>query len=63
MKFSALTLLAATCVAPVAGEFYFKENFNDDVSDEEDNTMTWLYTVFLRRDSIFCGGVRRRRSL
>ena len=38
MKFSALTLFAATCVAPVAGEFYMKENFNDDVSDEEDST-------------------------
>jgi hypothetical protein len=33
MKFSALALLVATCCAsPVAGEFYFKENFNDDVS-------------------------------
>jgi hypothetical protein len=33
MKFSSLALLAATCVTPVAGEFYFKENFNDDVSE------------------------------
>jgi hypothetical protein len=32
MKFSALALLAATCVSPVAGEFFLKENFNDDVS-------------------------------
>ena len=32
MKFSLLTVLAATCAAPGVAEVYLKEQFNDDVS-------------------------------
>ena len=32
MKFSLVAVLAATCASPTLAEFFFKEQFNDDVS-------------------------------
>lgn len=33
MKFALPAVLAATCIAPAVAEVFFKEQFNDDVSD------------------------------
>ena len=53
MKFSSLALLAVAAVSPVAGEFYIKENFNDDVSDKKQNG---------RLRSAFCAKAKLRST-
>ena len=53
MKFALPAVLAATCIAPAVAEVFFKEQFNDDVSDVFGSWRGKVLVIFLASDAIF----------